>query len=163
MTDNSSETTEVMPTAEPVAGPPQVPVDAPAPEYVTPTHKPVSGTSKVVIVIAAVVLGLVVLGGTFASGAMVGSHVGGGRGGAVAGQSGQFGGRGQGMTAAALRAGAAEDEAAKVAAASRDGAAAWRPRGRRLRKARPLPRPRRHPAARTRSPSSTRQRPFLKR
>jgi hypothetical protein len=96
MTDSSSETTEVMPTAEPVVGPPQVPADAPAPEYVTPVHKPVSGTSKVVIAVAAVVLGFVVLGGTFASGVMVGSHVGGGRGGGVAQQRGQFGAQGQG-------------------------------------------------------------------
>lgn len=97
MTDNSSETTEVMPTAVPVVDPAEMPVAAPATEYLTPTHKPVSGTSKAVIVVAAVVLGFVVLGGTFASGVMVGSHVGGARGGVVAQQRGQFGTPGQGM------------------------------------------------------------------
>ena len=97
MTDSSSETTEVMPTAEPVVGAAEEPVAAPAVEYRTPVPKPVSGASKVVIIVAAVVLGFVVLSGTFASGVMVGSHIGGGRGGVVAGQRGQFGVQGEGM------------------------------------------------------------------
>ena len=82
MTD-SNDTTEVLPTAEmpaaaPAAAMPE-PAGAPAPAYKTPEAKPATGTSKVLIIVAAVVLGFVVLGTTFASGVMVGTHVGGGR------------------------------------------------------------------------------------
>jgi hypothetical protein len=99
MTDNSSETTAVIPTVEPAAAPPQEPVAAPAAEYRTVATKPTSaaGTPKAMIVVASVVLGLLILGATFASGAMVGSHFAGGRRGIVAEQQGQFGGPGAGM------------------------------------------------------------------
>jgi hypothetical protein len=99
MTDNSSETTEVMPTVEPAVAPPEAPVAAPAVEYQPVATKPPSavGTPKAMIVVASVVLGLLILGATFASGAMVGSHFAGGRRGIVAGQPGQLGGPGAGM------------------------------------------------------------------
>ncbi len=77
MTDSSNETTEVLPTAEmpavaPAAAMPEPAGAAPA-RYKTPEVKPATGTSKVLIIVAAAVLGFVVLGATFASGVMVGS------------------------------------------------------------------------------------------
>ena len=59
MTDNSSETTEVLPTTEPVSPPAEEPVAAPAMEYqqpVTATHVGGTGTSKTLIVVAGGVL-----------------------------------------------------------------------------------------------------------
>jgi hypothetical protein len=97
MTDNSNETTEVMPAVEtpavePTAAGPQPAVAVPAAGYKTPDIKPVTGTSKVLIIVAAAVLGFAVLGATFASGVMVGSHLGGVRGGAAMARQGQLGG-----------------------------------------------------------------------
>jgi hypothetical protein len=99
MTDNSNETTEVLPTVEMPAVEPAVAgsgpaVATPATAYKTPEMKPVTSTSKVLIIVAAAVLGFVVLGATFASGVMVGSHVGGMRGGPAITRQGQLGGPG---------------------------------------------------------------------
>jgi hypothetical protein len=95
MTDNSNETTGVMPTAEMPSVEPTVAAPEPAavaaPVYKTPAMAPATGTSKVLIIVAAAVLGFVVLGATFASGVMVGSHIGGARGGAAMARQGQLG------------------------------------------------------------------------
>ena len=96
MTDNSNEATEALQTVEmPAVGPAvagvQPEVAAPAAGYKTPEITPVTGTSKVLIIVAAAVLGFVVLGATFASGVMVGSHVGGPRGSTAMMQRGQLG------------------------------------------------------------------------
>ncbi len=101
MTDNSNETTEVLPVVEApaVEASPAVQApaaSAPAVEYTTPASRPLSGTSKALIAVAATVFGLMLLGATFASGVAVGSHIGGARGGFAARQ-GQFGGPGGGM------------------------------------------------------------------
>jgi hypothetical protein len=96
MTDNSSETTEVLPTVEPVVAAADAPAVAPVVHYQPEPTKPAGagGSSRVMIVVASVVLGLVVLGATFASGAVVGSHFAGGRRGMAVGQQGQLGGPG---------------------------------------------------------------------
>jgi hypothetical protein len=99
MTDSSSESTAVMPPVESPGGVDDTTVAASAyqPQPVAPPAAKMTDATKAMLVVAAVVLGFVVLAGTFATGAFVGAHFSGGRPGVFAGQQDGIGGPGAGM------------------------------------------------------------------